>query len=79
MKYNGELNELLLNVQRNITERISNNATVDKKAFSREYQKLRGKHNEKVVIKSCAKIYIRIRHKRSCRLVFFSRKPSPTC
>ena len=40
MRYSGKLNELLLNVQRNITERISNNATVDKKAFSREYQKL---------------------------------------
>ena len=34
MKYNGELNELLLNVQRNITEKQANNATVDKKALS---------------------------------------------
>ena len=43
MKYNRELNELLLNVQRNITGRQTNNATVDKKGIIRERQKLRGK------------------------------------
>ena len=34
MKYNGKLNEFLLNAQRNITEKISNNATLDKKALA---------------------------------------------
>ena len=47
MKCNGELNELLLKIQRNITERISDNATVDKKTSSRECQKLWGKHDGK--------------------------------
>ena len=35
MKYNGEFNELLLNVQRNITEKQTNNATVDKRHYQR--------------------------------------------
>ena len=66
MKYNGELNELLLNIQRNITERISNNATVDKRHLAENVRNYEGNMTVKIVIKSCAKIYIRIRHKRSC-------------
>ena len=49
MKYNGELNGLLLNIQRNMKDRYSgiaerqvNNATVDK-SIIRERQKLREK------------------------------------
>ena len=42
MKYNGELNELLLNIQRNITERISNNATVDKRHLAENIRSYEG-------------------------------------
>ena len=66
MKYNRELNGLLLNIQRNIMERISNNATVDKKAFSREYQNYEGNMTVKIVIKSCAKYILGLDTKRSC-------------
>ena len=34
MKYNGELNELLLNVQRNMIDKQADNVTLDKRALS---------------------------------------------
>ena len=46
MKYDGELNELLLSIQGNVTEKQANNATVNK-GIIRERQKLREKPNDR--------------------------------
>ena len=54
MKYNGELNELLLNVQRNITKKQANNATVDKRHYQRTSEIKRETTIIEMVIKSCA-------------------------
>ena len=55
MKYNGELNELLLNVQRNIMEKVDDNATVDKRHQQRIVRNQEGNILIKIVINSCAK------------------------
>ena len=64
MKYNGELSEPLLNVQRiikmgiqTLREKQADKATVDK-SIIRERRKLREKQQQiTLVIKSCAKRY----------------------
>ena len=73
MKYDGELNELLLNVQRNmknrhsgITERQVNNATVDKKHYQRMSENERKQQQIISAIKSCTKDTLGLDTKRSC-------------
>ena len=47
MTYNGELNELLLNVQRNMTEKQADNVTIDKKALSENIRNQEGNNNNR--------------------------------
>ena len=47
MKYNGELNELLLNVQRNMTGKQADNVTIDKKALSENVRNQEGNNNNR--------------------------------
>ena len=56
-KYPGKLSD-----KRDIkmTEKISTNATVEKRSHQRNYQSLKGKHNGKITIRTCAKIWVRI-------------------
>ena len=46
MKYNGELNELLLNVQRYMTGKQAGTATIDKKALSENVRNQEGNNNK---------------------------------
>ena len=66
MKYDREINELLLNVQRNITGRQTNNATVEKRHYQRMSEIKRETTIIEMVIKSCAKDTLGLDTKRSC-------------
>ena len=66
MKYNRELNELLLNFQRLLRNKQVDNVTIDKKALSENVRIKRETTIIEIVIKILRKRYVRIRHKRSC-------------
>ena len=64
MKYNRELNELLLNFQRLLRNKQVDNVTIDKKALSENVRIKREATIIGVVIKNLHKRYDRIRHKK---------------
>ena len=66
MKYNRELNELLLNFQRLLRNKQEDNVTIDKKALSENVRIKRETTIIEIVIKILRKRFVRIRHKRSC-------------
>ena len=66
MKYNGGLNKLLLNVQKNMAKKTTNNATVDKRHYQRTSEIKRETTAIEMVIKSCAKDILGLDTKRSC-------------
>ena len=47
MTYNGELNELLLNVRRSMTEKQADNVIIDKKALSENVRNQEGNNNNR--------------------------------
>ena len=66
MKYDGELNELLLNIQRNMTEKQANNATSDQRHYQRTLEIKRETSMIEMMIKSCAIDTLGLDTKRSC-------------
>ena len=66
MKYNRELNELLLNFQRLLRNKQEDNVTIDKKALSENVRIKREATIIEMVIKNLRKRYIMVRHKISC-------------
>ena len=51
-KYHGKINE---NISRKTAEKISKNATVEKRSHQRNHSNLKGKHNGEIRVIACAK------------------------
>ena len=66
MKYDRELNELLLNIQRNMTEKQANNATADQRHYQRTLDIKRETSMIEMMIKSYAKDTSGLDTKKSC-------------
>ena len=74
-KYHGKLND---KISRKTAEKISKMQLQEKRLKQRNYQNLKGKHNGKIRVKTCAKTWVMVRHIKSHESSFCTKKPSPT-
>ena len=75
-KYHGKLNDK----ENSNDGKISNKCNGRKKGVNREIIRIkREKITGKIMIRTCAKTWIRVRHVKIIKDSFCTKKPSPTC